>query len=190
MKMRVFVAAALVLIIASCAKPPVAEIEAAKAAVAKAAQNVDIVTYAPDTLKDAQNKLAQMQTELNAKRYDRTKSLALDAAAAAEKASSDASAYKERIKSDASSLLDSIKKAMTDAEKTVASAKKVRGMKLSFTVIDKGIQDAKAAMAQAVADFGSGNYLQAKSGAADVQAKIADIVKTVSDAVQKTAKKK
>ncbi len=49
----------------------------------RAAKNADIVAYAPDTLKSAQDKLAQMETELTAKHYDKVKALALDAKATA-----------------------------------------------------------------------------------------------------------
>ena len=43
----------LVCALFACAKPPQAEIDAARSAVASAAKNADVVAYAPDTLKSA-----------------------------------------------------------------------------------------------------------------------------------------
>ncbi len=68
--------ALLILGLFACAKPPQAEIDAAKAAVAKAAANSDVVTYAPEALAKAQDALSRMQTELTAKHYDKVKTLA------------------------------------------------------------------------------------------------------------------
>ena len=82
--LKVLIPVVLIAALGACAKPPQADIDAAKAAVATASQNPDIVAYAADTLKTAQDKLAQMQTELDAKHYDKVKSLAMDAKSAAE----------------------------------------------------------------------------------------------------------
>jgi hypothetical protein len=190
MKLRMLIPAAIVLILAACAKPPAAEMEAANAAVAKAAQNSDIAVYASDTLQEAQDKLTQMQAEADAKHYDKAKALALDAASVAEKAASVAASNKERVKTDAASIIADVKKANADALKTIASAKKVRVAKLDFASIDKGMQDAGAAVRKAEADYNNGDYMSAKNGASDAQAKIADFVKTVSAAIQAATKKK
>jgi hypothetical protein len=68
--LKVLIPVALVLALAACAKPPQADIDAARKAVTAAAKNADVVAYAPDQLKAAQDKLAQMETELAAKHYD------------------------------------------------------------------------------------------------------------------------
>ena len=81
--LKVLIPVALVLALAACAKPPQADIDAARAALAAAEKNADIVAYAPDSLKSAQASLAQMETELTAKHYDKVKTLALEAKAMA-----------------------------------------------------------------------------------------------------------
>ena len=182
--------AALILFVFACAKPPQAEIDAAKAAVAKAAGNADIVTYAPETLARAQDALARMQTELTAKHYDKVKTAALEAASAAEKATADALANKEKVKADAAALIAVVKKALPETEKTIASAKKIRGIKLNFTGLAKAVADAKATVAAAEKDFASGDFMGARNTAAGVQTSLADDGKLVADAVQAATKKK
>jgi len=55
--LRSIMVLAAVLCIASCAHPPQAEIDAAQAAMDAAAKNADVVTYAPDSLRVAQEKI-------------------------------------------------------------------------------------------------------------------------------------
>jgi len=180
----------LVLALFACAKPPQADIDAARAAVASAAKNADIAAYAPDTLKSAQDKLAQMDTELRARHYDKVKTLALDAKTTAEAAVNDAARNKEKAQADARTLIDALKKALPAAERKAASARNVRGIKLDFDALGKQLADAKAAVADADKDLGAGNFAAALRKAIAVQAQINDEEKAVSDAVQAAAARK
>ena len=145
----------------ACAKPPQADIDAAKAAVASATQNADIIAYAADTLKTAQDKLTQMQTELDTKHYDKVKSLAIEAKAAAETAANDAAKGKEKAQTHSTTLIDSLKKALPDAEQKLVATKKNRKLKLNFATFAKQLQDAKAAPADAQKDLDAGNFATA-----------------------------
>jgi hypothetical protein len=180
----------LVLALFACAKPPQADIDAARAAVASAAKNADIVAYAPDTLKSAQDKLAQMDTELGAKHYDKVKSLALEAKTTAEAAVNDAARNKEKAQADARTLIDALKKALPAAEKKAAGAKNVRGIKLDFNALATQLADAKAAVADADKDLAAGNFAVALRKAIAVQARLNDGEKTVADAVQAASARK
>lgn len=188
--LKLMVPVLLVLALFACAKPPQADIDAARAAVASAAKNPDIVAYAPDTLKSAQDKLAQMDTELGAKHYDKVKTLALDAKAAAEAAVNDAARNKQKAQADARTLIDALKKAIPDAEKKAAAARNVRGIKLDFGALAKQLSDAKAAVADADKDFAAGNFADALRKAIAVQNQLNDGEKAVSDAVQAAAARK
>ena len=188
--LKIMVPVLLVLALFACAKPPQADIDAARAAVAAAAKNPDIVAYAPDTLKSAQDKLAQMDTELGAKHYDKVKTLALDAKAAAEAAVNDAARNKQKAQADARTLIDALKKAIPDAEKKAAAARNVRGIKLDFGALAKQLSDAKAAVADADKDFAAGNFADALRKAIAVQNQLNDGEKAVSDAVQAAAARK
>jgi hypothetical protein len=189
-KIKWLIPALTILVLIACAKPPQAEIDAAKAAVAKAAQNADVVTYAPDSLKAARDALDKMQSALDAKQYDKTKAAAVEAVAAATKAEEDARANKEAVKTEASALIEAVKKALVDTDKTIQSAKKARGLKLDFKALDKDIADGKKSIADAAMDFESGSFLTARDKAKAVQTKLADDEKLVSDAVQALSKKK
>jgi hypothetical protein len=174
----------------ACAKPPQADIDAARGAVAAAAKNPDVVAYAPDTLKSAQDKLAQMDTELRAKHYDKVKTLALDAKATAEAAVNDAARNKQKAQADARTLIDALKKAIPDAEKKAAAARNVRGIKLDFGALARQLSDAKAAVADADKDFAAGNFADSLRKAIAVQNQLNDGEKAVSDAVQAAAGRK
>jgi hypothetical protein len=180
----------LVCALFACAKPPQAEIDAARAAVAAAEKNADVVAYAPDTLKSAQDKLAQMNTELGAKHYDKVKSLALDAKTTAEAAVNDAARNKEKAQADARTLIDALKKALPAAEKKVAGARNVRGIKLDFDALGKQLANAKAAVADADKDLASGNFAAALRKALAVQGQLNEGEKAVGDAVQAASARK
>ena len=188
--LKMMVPILLVLALFACAKPPQAEIDAARAAVAAAAKNPDVVAYAPDTLKSAQDKLAQMDTELAAKHYDKVKTLALDAKATADAAANDAARNKEKAQADARTLIDALNKALPDAEKKAAAARNVRGIKLDFGAVAKQLADAKAAVADADKDYSAGNFADALRKALAVQNQLNDGEKAVSDAVQAAAARK
>jgi hypothetical protein len=188
--MKPVLAAFMVFALFACAKPPQAEIDAAKAAVAKAAANNDVVTYAPEALARAQDALSRMQTELTAKHYDKVKTIALEASAAAEKAITEALAGKEKVKADAAALIAAMKKAFPEAEKTIAAAKRIPRTGLNFAALTKTLADAKTSLSGADADYANGNFMAAWNKATAVQTALADSEKTVADAVQAATKKK
>ena len=181
--LRVLIPVALVLAVAACAKPPQADIDAARASVDAAAKNADVVAYAPDTLKSAQDKLAQMDTELTAKHYDKVKTIAQDAKATADSAAGIAATNKQKAQADATTLIDSLKTALPDASKKLAAAKKVRGVKLDFAGLTKQINDAKTALADADKDLAAGDFASALQKATAIQTQLTDGEKLISDAI-------
>ena len=95
------IALGLAMTVAGCASPPNADVEAAKAAVDKAATD-RAGQYAAESLKAAQDARAALDAELKAqegkwfKSYDKAKELAIAAKAAGDKAAADAVAGKEK----------------------------------------------------------------------------------------------
>jgi TonB family protein len=91
----------LAFIVTGCASPPNADVDAAKAAVDKAAAD-RAGQYAAESLKAAQDARAALDVELKAqegkwvKSYERTRELAIAAKAAGDKAAADAVAGKEK----------------------------------------------------------------------------------------------
>jgi hypothetical protein len=174
----------IVLLVAACAQPPKADIDAARAAVAAAGKNADIVAYAPDTLKSAQDKLAQMETELTAKHYDKVKALALDAKATAGTAANDAARNKQKAQADATALIAALKQALPDAARQLAAARRVRGIRLDVAGLSRQLGDAQVAVADAEKDLSDGNFASALQKATAVQDQLTAAQKTVSDAIQ------
>ena len=95
------IALGLAITVAGCASPPNSDVDAAKAALDKAATD-RADQYAAESLKAAQDARAALDAELKAqegkliKSYDKTKELAVAAKAAADKAAADAVAGKEK----------------------------------------------------------------------------------------------
>ena len=188
--LKVLLPVALVLALGACAKPPQADIDAARAAVAAAAKNADVVAYAPDALKAAQDKLAQMETELAAKHYDKVKTLAGDATKAAQLAVSSAPVGKQKAQADATALVAALQKALPDASAKIAAARRVPGVKLDFAALNQQLTAAKAALADADNDITAGNYASALQKATAIQTQMDDGAKMVSDAVAAATNKK
>jgi protein TonB len=113
--------------VTSCASPPTADVDAAKAALDKASGD-RAGQYAATSFKAAEEARANLDAELKLqdekwfKSYDRTKELAAAAKAAGEKASADAVAGKQ--KADAAAARE---RAEAARAKAVASAVKVGG---------------------------------------------------------------
>ena len=167
--LKLLIPVVLLAALGACAKSPQADIDAAKAAVASAAQDADIATYAAEALKTAQDRLVQMQTELDAKHYDKAKSLALQAKAAAETAANDAAKGKEKAQADASNLIDTLNKSLPEAAQKLAAAKRIKGLKLNLGTFAKQLSDAKAALADAQKDLDAGNFAAALQRATVIQ---------------------
>jgi TonB family protein len=95
------IALGLAITVTGCASPPNADVDAAKAALDKAAAD-RAGQYAAESLKAAQDARAALDAELKAqegewfKSYDKTKELAVAAKAAGDKAAADAVAGKEK----------------------------------------------------------------------------------------------
>jgi TonB family protein len=115
------IALGLAITVTGCASPPNADVDAAKAALDRAATD-RAGQYAAESLKAAQDARAALDTELKAqegkwfKSYDKTKELAAAAKAAGDKATADAVAGKERADAVAA-------KEKADAAATRAKAK-------------------------------------------------------------------
>jgi PAB1-binding protein PBP1 len=183
-------ALSLALVLGSCAKAPQAEVDAARSAVAAAAQNGDVPVYAPDTLKRAQDSLSTMEAELKAKRYDKTKLAAVDAKENADKSLAEAAVAKEAARVDAKSLLDELATSLPAAEKTLAAAQKVRKAKLDFKALATMLASAKSTVAGAKADFDAGSYGPARDKAIGAKTSLADLTRQISEGIQAATKKK
>ena len=164
--------------LAACAKPPQAAIDAAVAAVKNAAENPDVLTYAPDSLRAAQEKMDELNNELAAqgkrsafsRSYDATRSLAQDVVAAADRARADADTSKQQVAKDAASLIEKIGTEIPDFEAKVWTAKRIRGIRLdAITPLGLVADQARLALDGARKDLDAGSFAAAKAKAMAVE---------------------
>ncbi|MGA2379514.1 MAG: hypothetical protein ABSG85_09415 [Spirochaetia bacterium] len=169
---RAFAAVTLLSVLAACAEPPQAEIDAARAALDAASRNSDVVTYAPDALRSAQEKMDALNAEiaLQAKRsalsrsYDDAASLARETAALAARAGGDAVAAKQQVASDAAGLVEEVTEAIPGFESKVWAARRVPRIKLEIIAPLQLVPDqARAAVDDARKDIASGAFAAAKA---------------------------
>ena len=162
---------AVILTIAACAKPPQAEIDAAKAAVNAAAKNPDVITYAPDSLRDAQEKMAALDEEIAAqarksalsRKYDAAKDLAVATAAAAARAPKDAESAKDQVAKEAAALAEKLEVAIPGFESKAYAARRVKGIKLDFAALALTSDQAQAALGDARKNLAAGSFAAAKA---------------------------
>jgi hypothetical protein len=170
-QLRPLLFAALVCL-GACANPPQADIDAARAALETAAKSADVVTYAPDSLRSAQEKMQALDAEVAfqgkrsalSRSYDAAKSLAHDATDAARKAVDDAVTAKNQVATDAASLVDEISSVIPDFEMKVWAAKRVPRIRLDeITPLALVPAQARAAVEDARKDIDAGAFAVAKA---------------------------
>jgi len=180
----------VVALVLSCAQPPKAEADAARAKVATIQKDVDILTYAPDTLQQAKDALARMEKNLSAKKYPEAKAAALQATSLSDGAKSDVAAAKERVKGEATTLIAEGKKQLAALLPLVSTAKRARPAGLDLAALDKDLLGARSKLADADTAFGNGNFAGSRDAAATAKATFSELEKRISDAVQKNRAKK
>ena len=192
--MKLFKVAVLflaVLGLLACAKPPQADIDAAKAAL-DAAKAAEADIYAPDALRAAEDSLNAIQTEVDAqaakfalfRSYEKTKELVAAAKAAAEKTTTEANAMKETVKNEATALLTDAATELTAAQELLAKAPKGKGSKADIEAL-KGDLDAIQPMIDgAQASFDAGKYMDAKNGAQAAKDKAIYVKDAINAAIE------
>jgi hypothetical protein len=169
---RAFFALVGAVLLASCANPPQAAIDAAKKALDEAGRSADVITYAPDSLRAAREAASALDTELAGqmkkpsimRRFDSVQILADTAKTAAESAISDATAAKAQVAQDAAALIDEVSASASTVESKVWAAKRVPRIKLDL-IANAALAptQARATMVDARKDIDSGAFAAAKA---------------------------
>jgi hypothetical protein len=181
---------AISLIIGACAKPPTEEINNAEAAVARAENDADAVTYAGSTLSRAKDALARMQTEVKSKRYDAAKTYAAEAISAADKALADGRSGAAHAREEAAALIDSLKPAIDETEQSINSAKAKGNVQLDFNAVAHDFDAARRSADQASISFAGNNYQDALDKGRSARAGLSDINTRLSSAAIAVSRKK
>ena len=151
----------LAITVTGCAAPPSADVDAAKAAVDKAATD-RADQYAAESLKAAQDARAALDAELKAqegkwvKSYDKAKELAVAAKAAGDKAAADAVAGKEKAeavaakaKADAAARARAARRAPVRVGGQIKPPTKVKDVKPEYPAIARTARVAGAVTIEA-----------------------------------------
>jgi hypothetical protein len=178
--------AALVL---GCAKPPVAEMNSAKEAVARAENDADAALYAGGSLARARDALARMQTEADSKRYDAAKTYAAEAEAAADKAVADGRAGAARAREEAAALVASLPPAIAETGQGLRAAQSA-GLPLDYSELNGKYDAARGDADQAQAALSGNQYQDALNKGRSAQAGLGDINQKLSDAATASSRKK
>jgi hypothetical protein len=189
-EIRPLVLLAVLLLLASCAKPPQAEIDAAKAAMDTTAKSADVVTYAPDELRLAQEKIAALDAEVAAqarrsplsRNYDATRALAHDATGAATQALMAAAATKQQVAQEAAALAEEITSSIPQFESKVWAARRVPRIKLDL-IMPLGLlpEQAREVVQDARQDISAGAFATAKAKLQAIKDQLATCEETIAE---------
>ncbi len=187
---RAFLAVAAAAILVSCSHPPQAAIDAARSALQEAERDADVVTYAPDSLRAAQERAAALEAELAAqmkkpaflRRFEATQRLAGETSDLAGTAVADAVQAKTRVALEAASLANELDAAIPQVEYKVWAARRVPRIKLDIIATVALVPaQARAAVEDARKDIDAGDYAAAKAKLLAVKDQLTSSEETITE---------
>jgi lipopolysaccharide export LptBFGC system permease protein LptF len=175
-----------------CASAPTAEINATKAAIA-AAQTEDIQTYASESLKTAEDTLAQATSEVQTQEgksgfsrdYKAASELLKQAKDAAAKAQAEAQANKAKTKADAEALIAGLATQLADAKKALATAPKGKDTKAELEALQNDLKSADEAAVAASTAMSQEKFMDALGQARAAKEKADGVIEQVTAAKAK-----
>ncbi len=158
--------------VAGCAKPPSEEIDAASAAM-DAAQSAEAPVYAPESWAMAQEAEAQLEAELVAEEqafalsrsYDKAKSLAEAAKAAADKAAADAVSGREVARSEATQTIEQAKALRLEVQTLLERAPQGKGTVADLAALRADTGSTEEMLRAAETALDGGQYVEARAKA-------------------------
>jgi hypothetical protein len=182
----------------ACAKPPQADIDAAKASL-ETAKTAEADIYAPESLKAAEDAISAVQTEVDAqaakfalfRSYEKTKELVAAAKTAADKAKTDADTKKAEVKNEATQLIEAAKAELAAAQDLMKKAPKGKGSKADIEALQGDLNTVQPMIDDAQASFNAGKFMDAKNKAMSAKDKGTSVKDAITKAIEmaKTTKK-
>ncbi len=180
------------LLLAGCASAPTEDINSAKAAVT-AAQTDDTRSYAPESLKAAEDSLSKALAEVQsqdskfAMSRDFKQAIALlkSAKDEAEKAKSDAQANKTKVKADATAAIEALPQQIEEAQKALAKAPKGKDTKADIEAMHNDLKLAEESLNEAKAALSGEKYMDALTKANAAKEKATGIIDQINAAKAK-----
>jgi hypothetical protein len=179
-----------VLFWAGCAKPPLAEMDAAESAVIRAENDSDAAAFAGSSLARAREALDRMREEADSKRYDAAKNYAAEAVAAANKAISDGRAASARTREEAAALLATVKDSLEETGQAIDNAKGVENIDLDFNSVDNDFDTARRTTDQAELSLEGNRYQDSMEKSRTARGILGDISSKIAGAAVTVSRKK
>lgn len=158
------------LVVVGCAKPPQAEIDAAKNAV-QTAMSAEAGDYASGSLQAAQDAVAQLDQELKAQEekfalfrsYKKASELAAAAKTAGEKAEADAQAGKAQAKQEVETMMTEATALVTTVKEMIDKAPRGKGTQADLEMLKSDLAGVESSLADAQNSYNAEKYLDAKA---------------------------
>ncbi len=176
----------------ACASAPKEEIAATQAAIQTASTD-DVRTYAPESLKDAEDTMAKATAEVQtqdekfalSRDYKAASELLKQAKEKAAKAVTDAQTNKAKDKADAEALIASLTTMLADAKKALATAPKGKDTKAELEAMQSDLKSAEEAAAAATQAMSQEKFKDALGQANTAKTKASGIIDQVTAAKEK-----
>jgi hypothetical protein len=182
----------LTILLAGCASAPTQEINAAKAAITSI-QTDDVRTYAPESLKAAEDELnkalADVQAQDNkfglSRDYKQAATMLKSAQDLAEKAKNDAQVAKAKAKSDAEATIAALPQSIEEAKKALAKAPRGKDTRADLEAMQNDLKLAEEALGEANTAMAASKYSDALAKAESAKSKATAIIDQVAKAQAK-----
>jgi hypothetical protein len=184
------IAVLLTLFWAACAKPPLAEMDAAENAVIRAENDSDAVNFAAGSLVRAREALSRMQEEAASKRYEAAKNYASEAVMAADKAINDGRAASARAREEAAALLATVKDSLEETGRYIDTAKAVEHIDIDFNQVDQDFDFARRTTDQAEVSLAGNRYQDSMEKSQTARGILGDISSRITGAAITVSRKK
>lgn len=183
-----------------CTKAPVEKIDAAKAALEAVRNNPDSDTFAPDTLKAAEDKAAALDQELTVQKnkffkdYKATEKLVNELSDLAAKAKKETTEAKTAAKNEAEMSIVAAEASLNEAREAIKTTPTGRRITIDITTLNTELTTAAAQVQQAKLDLIDLKYSDVKARATIAKEKAdkvkADIQAAIDSISNKNTKKK
>jgi hypothetical protein len=180
----------VVSLFSSCAKQPTQDIDAAKAAI-EAAKQEGADVYAAEEFKKLNDDVSAAMYEVSTqsgkffKKFGTAKEMLVKVKADAEALKATIPAKKEAAKQAAQTAMDEAKAAWEEAKALLEKAPKGKGTKADIEAMKADLAGLEVAANEAMASFGSEDYLGAKDKATAIKEKAVAISDQIKAAMEK-----
>ena len=174
----------LVFVVASCAKPPTQELDAAKTAVAAAKQG-EADVYAPETFRSATNALNDANSKIEQKDYEGAKASAIQAKELADRSKSEADNSKQQTRDEAQAIINRVAAGLSDARSSIDQAPKGKGADEDLDQLRADLSQGETSLSDARNSINTGKFKDALAQARSAEGKLSQVQGSVQTAMQK-----